>query len=131
MAVAAPGEFPHAALSERLIGYALDDDAGATQTMHRWLSGSNGVPSGELERAINADGYAIRESLGARKALKIFAEQRAVSGLAQCVGQLGRVPCRAGGEGNGSPAVYESQGAGDTPAVTSNRARFRDGSNQA
>jgi len=97
MAVAAPGEFPHAALSERLIGYALDDDAGATQTMHRWLSGSNGVPSGELERAINADGYAIRESLGARKALKIFAlnselypdSPNAWDSLAECHAALG------------------------------------------
>jgi len=97
MAVAAPGEFPHAALSERLIGYALDDDAGATQTMHRWLSGSNGVPSGELERAINADGYAIRESLGARKALKIFAlnselypdSPNAWDSLAECHAPMG------------------------------------------
>lgn len=73
MTVAAPSEFQHAALSERLIGYTLDDDSGATQTMHSWLSDSNGVPCGELERAINADGYATPESLGAHKALKIFA----------------------------------------------------------
>ena len=41
--------------------------------MRSWLRDSNGVPTGELERAINGDGYAIRESLGARKALKVFA----------------------------------------------------------
>ncbi|WP_329891064.1 serine hydrolase domain-containing protein [Stenotrophomonas sp. SMYL11] len=72
MAVAAPDEFPHAVLSERLIAYALDDSAGAAEAVHRWLRDSNKVAASELERAINADGYAIRESLGARKALKAF-----------------------------------------------------------
>ncbi|MBA0327858.1 class A beta-lactamase-related serine hydrolase [Stenotrophomonas maltophilia] len=72
MAVAAPKEFPHAVLSERLIGYALDDSTDAKPQMRSWLRDSNGVPTGELERAINADGYAIRESLGAGKALKVF-----------------------------------------------------------
>ncbi len=73
MAVAAPEEFPHAALSERLIAYALDDSAGAAEAVHRWLRDSNKVAASELERAINADGYSIRESLGARKAVKVFA----------------------------------------------------------
>lgn len=73
MAVAAPGEFPHAVLSERLIAYALDDNAGAAEAVHRWLRDSNKVAASELERAINADGYAIRESLGARRTLKVFA----------------------------------------------------------
>lgn len=72
MAAAAPKEFPHAVLSERLIGYALDDSTDAKPQMRSWLRDSNGVPTGELERAINADGYAIRESLGAGKALKVF-----------------------------------------------------------
>lgn len=73
MAVVAPGEFPHAVLSERLIGYAVDDSTDAKPRMRSWLRNSNGVLTDELERAINADGYAIRESLGASKALKVFA----------------------------------------------------------
>ncbi|WP_343229379.1 serine hydrolase domain-containing protein [uncultured Stenotrophomonas sp.] len=73
MAVAAPKEFPHAVLSERLIAYALDDTAGAAQAMHAWLRNDNPVTGSELERAINASGYAIRASLGARRALKVFA----------------------------------------------------------
>ncbi|HDS1138151.1 TPA: class A beta-lactamase-related serine hydrolase [Stenotrophomonas maltophilia] len=97
MAVAAPGEFPHAVLSERLIAYALDDSVDADQQMHRWLRDSNGVPSDELERAINAGGYAIRESLGARKALKVFTLNTALypesanvwDSLAECHAALG------------------------------------------
>ncbi|QKW56372.1 serine hydrolase domain-containing protein [Stenotrophomonas sp. NA06056] len=73
MAVAAPNEFPHAVLAERLIAYALDDDAGAAPALRRWLRDSSGMAANELERAINTDGYAIRESLGARRALKVFA----------------------------------------------------------
>jgi len=73
MAVAAPKEFPHAVLSERLIAYALDDDAGAAPALRTRLRDSSGIATDELERAINADGYAIRESLGARRALKVFA----------------------------------------------------------
>ncbi|CAH0226381.1 serine hydrolase domain-containing protein [Stenotrophomonas lactitubi] len=97
MAVAAPKEFPHAALSERLIGYALDESTDATQAMRSWLRDSNGVPKGELERAINADGYAIREGLGARKALKVFTLNTALypdsanawDSLAECHAALG------------------------------------------
>lgn len=65
MAVAAPKTFPHAVLSERLIAYALDDDAAAAQAMRAWLRDDSGVTGDGLERAINAGGYAIRESLGA------------------------------------------------------------------
>ncbi|HEL3814796.1 TPA: beta-lactamase family protein [Stenotrophomonas maltophilia] len=72
MAVAAPVEFPHAVLSERLIAYALDDDAGAAQAMRAWLRDDTRITGNERERAINASGYAIRGSLGARKALKVF-----------------------------------------------------------
>ncbi len=97
MAVVAPGEFPHAVLSERLIGYALDDSTDAKPQMRSWLHDSNGVPTGELERAINADGYAIRESLGASKALKVFAlnaelypdSANAWDSLAECHAALG------------------------------------------
>lgn len=72
MAVAAPEEFPHAVLSERLIAYALDDDASAARAMRAWLRDDTQTTGSELERTINAGGYAIRESLGARKALKVF-----------------------------------------------------------
>ncbi|HEL4297729.1 beta-lactamase family protein [Stenotrophomonas sp. GD03930] len=72
MAVAAPVEFPHAVLSERLIAYALDNDAGAAQAMRAWLRDDTRITGNERERAINASGYAIRGSLGARKALKVF-----------------------------------------------------------
>ncbi|WP_329764091.1 serine hydrolase domain-containing protein [Stenotrophomonas geniculata] len=97
MAVGAPQEFPHAVLSERLIGYALDDSADAKPQMRSWLRDSNGVPTGELERAINADGYAIRESLGAGKALKVFTlntelypdSANAWDSLAECHAALG------------------------------------------
>ena len=97
MAVAAPQEFPHAVLSERLIAYALDDSAGAAEAVHRWLRDSNKVAASELERAINADGYAIRESLGARKAVKVFAlntelypdSANAWDSLAECHAALG------------------------------------------
>ncbi|HEO8485626.1 TPA: beta-lactamase family protein [Stenotrophomonas maltophilia] len=97
MAVAAPEEFPHTALSERLIAYALDDSAGAAEAVHRWLRDSNKVAASELERAINADGYAIRESLGARKAVKVFAlntelypdSANAWDSLAECQAALG------------------------------------------
>lgn len=97
MAVAAPKEFPHAVLSERLIGYALDDSTDAKPQMRSWLRDSNGVPTGELERAINADSYAIRESLGAGKALKVFTlntelypdSANAWDSLAECHAALG------------------------------------------
>jgi CubicO group peptidase (beta-lactamase class C family) len=97
MAVAAPQEFPHAVLSERLIAYALDDGTDAKAQMRNWLRDSNGVPTGELERAINADGYAIRESLGAGKALRVFALNTALyphstnawDSLAECHAALG------------------------------------------
>lgn len=97
MAVAAPQEFPHAVLSERLIAYALDDDAGAAQAMRAGLRDDNRVTGSELERAINASGYAIRESLGAGKALKVFTlntelypdSANAWDSLAECHAALG------------------------------------------
>lgn len=97
MAVAAPDQFPHTMLSERLISYAVDDSAGAAQAMRRWLRDENRVRTDELERAINADGYAIRESLGAGKALKVFAlnselypeSANAWDSLAECHAALG------------------------------------------
>ncbi|MBH1745782.1 class A beta-lactamase-related serine hydrolase [Stenotrophomonas maltophilia] len=97
MAVVAPEEFPHAVLSERLIAYALDDDAGGAQAIRSWLRDDNRVTGSERERAINASGYAIRESLGASKALKVFAlnaelypdSANAWDSLAECHAALG------------------------------------------
>ncbi|MDT3528868.1 serine hydrolase domain-containing protein [Stenotrophomonas pavanii] len=97
MAVAAPKTFPHAVLSERLIAYALDDDAAATQAMRAWLRDDSRVTGDGLERAINAGGYAIRESLGAGRALKVFTlntelypdSANAWDSLAECHAALG------------------------------------------
>ncbi|HDS1580314.1 TPA: class A beta-lactamase-related serine hydrolase [Stenotrophomonas maltophilia] len=97
MAMAAPDAFPHAVLSERLIGYALDDRADAAAAMRAWLRDSNKVAASELERAINADGYAIRQNLGARRALKVFSlntelypdSANAWDSLAECHAALG------------------------------------------
>ncbi|MEN5286474.1 serine hydrolase domain-containing protein [Stenotrophomonas lactitubi] len=97
MAVAAPGEFPHAALAERLIGYALGSDSGSEGTLRAWLRESSGIPSNELERAINATGYAIRNNLGDRPALKVFTLNTALyptsanawDSLAECHAALG------------------------------------------
>ncbi|MET0549541.1 MAG: serine hydrolase domain-containing protein [Xanthomonas sp.] len=97
MAQAAPKEFPHALLSERMVAYALDDDAGATDAIRTWLRDGNGVPASEQERAINASGYAIRESLGAGRALKVFTlntvlfpdSANAWDSLAECHAALG------------------------------------------
>ncbi|MDV3514721.1 serine hydrolase domain-containing protein [Stenotrophomonas sp. C1657] len=97
MAVAAPSEFPHAALSERLIGYALTGDSSSESTLRAWLRERSGIPSNELERAINATGYAIRNNLGDRPALKVFALNTALyptsanawDSLAECHAALG------------------------------------------
>lgn len=97
MAVAAPQDFRHAVLSERLIAYALDDTPAAGQTMQAWLRSTPGVAADAREQAINADGYAIRESLGARAALKVFtlntvlypASANAWDSLAECHAALG------------------------------------------
>jgi CubicO group peptidase (beta-lactamase class C family) len=97
MAVAAPGEFPHAALSERLIGYALGDDSDSESTVRAWLRESSGIAPNELERAINATGYALRNNLGNRPALKVFTLNTALyptsanawDSLAECHAALG------------------------------------------
>jgi len=97
MAVAAPQEFPSAVLSERLIAYASDETAGAAQAMRDWLQDNNRITGSERERAINASGYAIRESLGAGKALKVFTlntelypeSANAWDSLAECHAALG------------------------------------------
>lgn len=72
MAVAAPQQFASAVLPERLIACASDETADAARAMRDWLQYNNRITDSERERAINASGYAIRESLGAAKALKVF-----------------------------------------------------------
>ncbi|NYF19595.1 CubicO group peptidase (beta-lactamase class C family) [Xanthomonas sp. JAI131] len=97
MAQVAPKEFPHAVLAERLIAYAMDERAGAADAMRAWLRDGDGVPASERERAINASGYAIRESLGAGRALKVFTlntelypdSANAWDSLAECRAALG------------------------------------------
>lgn len=97
MAVAAPEEFPRTVLSEQLIVYALDEDADAAHAMRERLRDDTRIAGSELERAINASGYAIRESLGARKALKVFSlntelypdSANAWDSLAECHAALG------------------------------------------
>ncbi|MGF6419472.1 D-alanyl-D-alanine carboxypeptidase [Stenotrophomonas sp. AN71] len=97
MAVAAPEEFPRTVLSEQLIVYALDEDADAAHAMRDRLRDDTRIAGSELERAINASGYAIRESLGARKALKVFSlntelypdSANAWDSLAECHAALG------------------------------------------
>ncbi len=93
----APKAFPHAVLAERLIAYAIDESAGAADAMRAWLRDGDGVPANERERAINASGYAIRKSLGASRALKVFTlntelypdSANAWDSLAECHAALG------------------------------------------
>ncbi|GAB3051009.1 hypothetical protein GCM10027214_11920 [Stenotrophomonas tumulicola] len=97
MAVAAPEAFPHALLSERLIAHALAEGSAGEDAMQAWLRDGSGIPAAELERAINATGYAIRENLGARVALKVFTlnttlypgSANAWDSLAECHAALG------------------------------------------
>lgn len=97
MAVAAPGEFPRAALAERLIGYAMSSDSGSESALREWLRTSSGIASNELELAINGTGYAIRNNLGDRPALKVFTLNTALyptsanawDSLAECHAALG------------------------------------------
>lgn len=65
--------------------------------MRDWLRDNVRITGSERERAINASGYAIRESLGAGKALKVFAlntelypqSANAWDSLAECNAALG------------------------------------------
>lgn len=74
MAVVAPGQFPAEALSEKLIGYALQPSSGRNPAAFadsiRADSPLDGV---DLERAINNTGYAVKENLGNDTATPIFA----------------------------------------------------------
>ncbi len=83
-------------LSERLIAYALDGSTDATTQMRSWLRVGHGVPTGELERAINADSLRHRENLGAGNALRRYSRSTPLSdstnawdSLAECHAALG------------------------------------------
>jgi D-alanyl-D-alanine carboxypeptidase len=73
MAVVAPDRFPTEALSETLVGYALqapvdgDESAKAKSIRANFALGDS-----ELEGAVNNTGYAIRENLGIDPALRVF-----------------------------------------------------------
>lgn len=75
----------------------MDDDARAAQAMRDWLRDNVRITGSERERAINASGYAIRESLGAGRALKVFTlntelypdSDNAWDSLAECHAALG------------------------------------------
>ena len=74
MAVVAPDRFPAEALSERLIGYALQSSvAGDASTEAQWIK-ANSVLNGEaLERTIDNAGNTIRANLDVDAALRVFA----------------------------------------------------------
>lgn len=65
--------------------------------MQDWLQDNPGITGDERERAINTSGYAILESLGAARALKVFAlnaelypaSANAWDSLAECHAALG------------------------------------------
>lgn len=61
MAAAAPEQFGQQVLSEKLMAYALGETK--TPTV-------DGIP--DLERLINASGYAARENLGLKEAIRVF-----------------------------------------------------------
>lgn len=73
MAVVAPDRFPRETLSETLMGFALQTPAeGDVQAQARSLRASWTLDDAELERTVNAAGYAIRENFGVDSALRIF-----------------------------------------------------------
>ncbi|MNI82214.1 hypothetical protein D3C73_1389040 [compost metagenome] len=75
----------------------MGSDSGSEGALHSWLRESSGIPSNELERVINATGYAIRNNLGDRPALKVFTLNTALyptsanawDSLAECHAALG------------------------------------------
>ncbi|MBU8898342.1 hypothetical protein KRR26_22275 [Corallococcus sp. M34] len=64
--------FPRETLSERLIAHALGEDGSDDAVLTAWLRDSSGIAVADLEREINGAGYAIRENLGNRPALRVF-----------------------------------------------------------
>lgn len=73
MAVVAPDRFPTEALSETLVGYALQTPAeGDADARAKSIRASTTLGGSELESAVNNTGYAIRENLGIDPALRVF-----------------------------------------------------------
>lgn len=73
MAVAAPDRFPVESLFEALVGYALQAPAkGDASAQARSIRANRGLSDADLERTVNATGYAIRENLGVEPALRVF-----------------------------------------------------------
>lgn len=73
MATVAPDQFRNEALSEKLIGFALQSpDDKTTQTFAETLRNDAGFDQKYLEQAVNTSGYAIRSNLGVDAALHVF-----------------------------------------------------------
>jgi hypothetical protein len=73
MATIAPDQFRNEALSEKLIGFALQSpDDGTTQTFAETLRNDGGFDQKHLEQVVNNSGYAIRSNLGVDAALPVF-----------------------------------------------------------
>jgi D-alanyl-D-alanine carboxypeptidase len=73
MAVVAPDRFPTEALSETLVGYALQTPVeGDADARARSIRASTTLGGPALESAVNNTGYAIRENLGIDPALRAF-----------------------------------------------------------
>lgn len=73
MAVVAPDQFPRETLSETLMSFALQTPTeGDVQTQARSIRVNWTLDDAELERTVNAAGYAIRENFGVDYALRVF-----------------------------------------------------------
>ena len=73
LAAVAPRQFPGAALSEQLIGFALQaPDDQAMQQLATTLRTQQCLQGAALEQAINNAGYAIRSNFGVVPALPVF-----------------------------------------------------------
>ncbi|MEQ4576822.1 MAG: serine hydrolase domain-containing protein [Gammaproteobacteria bacterium] len=73
MATVAPQRFRAEALSEKLIGFALQaPDDRAIQVFSETLRADSGIEKDTLESTVNTAGYAIRSNLGADTALVVF-----------------------------------------------------------
>ncbi|NBD10147.1 serine hydrolase [Corallococcus sp. Z5C101001] len=97
MAQVAPRLFPRETLSERMFTHALSDDGSDDAALKTWLRDGSGITADDLERELNGAGYAIRENLGNRPALKVFTlntqlhpqSANAWDSLAECHAALG------------------------------------------
>ncbi len=97
MAQVAPRLFPRETLSERMYTHSLADEGSDDTALKTWLRDGSGIPAKELERELNNAGYAIRENLGDRPALRVFTlntqlhpqSANAWDSLAECHAALG------------------------------------------